>query len=170
MKSGSATWGLSRCAGRRVRPNGALVNNGFRARLAFLLFSCTPVLASLRLSIRNGRLWPLAPRSLAHWAHSRLHPALRAAGNRPPLFAETGKVWWRASPATYWGLRAPNPGGASMLCQSDPVGCRAEPCSVWAKPTSIYLPPSPRRAEKGGRGGRGGTQRNIQRCMSAGET
>ena len=111
-----------------------------------------------------------ASNSLAHWARSPLNApqargsfALRSSRRR-------GKFGGGLRPRPIGACGPQTPGAASKLCQSDPVGCRAEPCSVWAKPTSIYLPPSPRRAEKGGRGGRGGTQRSIQRCMSAGET
>ena len=54
-------------------------------------FPLIPLLAALRLSIRKGRLPPLASRSLAHWPRSPLY-APQARGSFGPASGDGEKI------------------------------------------------------------------------------
>ena len=113
-------------------------------------FPPAPLLAALRLSIRKGRLPPLASRSLAHWPRSPLY-APQARGSFGPAHAGTGKLSLQGCALHGFGVCDDR---RCVFCASMCIlttGCRAKPCSVWAKPTTNFSP-SPREWGRGLRG------------------
>ena len=116
----------------------------------YLPFPPGPLLAALRLSIRKGRLPPLASRSLAHWPRSPLY-APQARGSFGPAHAGTGELSLQGCALHGFGVCDDR---RCVFCVNMcllPTGCRAKPCSVWAKPTT-NLSPSPREWGRGSRG------------------